>query len=509
MGVGQESALSPILSALYLSLLLHILEKCLKSLNIPGSLISFVNDGLFILQNKSIAISNAQLFCSYNVLLGLLKKFGLSIEHSKTEMFYFNRSHRMFNPPPLDLSPLGRPVLYPKSSWKYLEFIFNWKLTFHQHIDFYSNKAISTIKCMKILGNSTWGIKPTQKWLLYRCCILPIALYGFQLWFYNRAPLLYSLKILGKMQRRATIWILGIFRTSPTSGIKAIAGLIPIKFHLHKLASRSQLHSATLPKNYLIKTLIEDTLNTYSKLPLHSINSLTDRQKSSINDHLVDLYNKLYGILPSFSPLDPELIPGSRVIDTFQDQFSFNLSNKAKNDIARAQQLNDMTIVSSLSSHTALVVFDASIKHDIATSVSHIHMWDKPLIKTVHHVVFVTSTEAELFTIRCSLNQACNKEKISKIIVITNSIHMAKKIFDTKSHPYQIHTTAILKELRQFFSKCQENHIEFWKCPSHLKWNLHCSTNKDSKAFKPVLVLSSKISWDFCKKIDSDNYINL
>ena len=136
-------------------------------------------------------------------------------------------------------------------------------------------------------------------------------------------------------------------------------------------------------------------------------------------------------------------------------------------------------------------------------------MRDKPLIKTVHHVVFVTSTKAELFTIRCSLNQACNKEKISKIIVITNSIHMAKKIFDTKSHPYQIYTTTILKELRQFFSKCQENHIEFWECPSHLKWNLHCSTNKDSKAFKLVLVLSSKISWDFCKKIDSDNYINL
>jgi len=176
------------------------------------------------------------------------------------------------------------------------------------------------------------------------------------------------------MQRRAAIWILGTFRTSPTSGIEAIAGLIPIKFHLHKLTSRSQLHSAALPKNHLIKTLIEDALNTYSKPPLHSINSLTDRQKSSIKDHLVDSYNKLHGILPSFSPLDPELTPGFRVTDTFQDQFLFNLSNKAKNDTARSQQLNDMTIVSSLSSHTALIVSDASIKHDIATSVSHIHM---------------------------------------------------------------------------------------------------------------------------------------
>jgi len=65
--VGQESALSPILSTLYLSPLLYILEKHLNSLNIPVSLIFFVNDGLFISQNKSITISNTQLFCSYNV----------------------------------------------------------------------------------------------------------------------------------------------------------------------------------------------------------------------------------------------------------------------------------------------------------------------------------------------------------------------------------------------------------------------------------------------------------
>ena len=116
MGVGQGSALSPILSMLYLSPLLYILEKHLKSLNIPVSLISFIDDSLFILQNKSIDISNVQLFCSYNVLLGLLKKFGLSIKHSKTEMFHFNRSHGTFNPPPLDLLPLGGPVLYLKSS---------------------------------------------------------------------------------------------------------------------------------------------------------------------------------------------------------------------------------------------------------------------------------------------------------------------------------------------------------------------------------------------------------
>ena len=155
VGVGQGSALSPILSTLYLSPLLYILEKHLKILNIPVSLISFVDDGLFISQNKSIDVLNSQLFCSYNILSGLLNKFGLNIEHSKTETFHFNRSHGTFNPPLLDHSLLGGSILRPKNSWKYLGFIFNQKLIFHQHINFYSNKAISTVKCMKLLRNST------------------------------------------------------------------------------------------------------------------------------------------------------------------------------------------------------------------------------------------------------------------------------------------------------------------------------------------------------------------
>ena len=314
------------------------------------------------------------------------------------------------------------------------------------------------------------------------------------------------MKILGKMQRRTAIWILGVFRTSPTEGLKAIVGLIPIKLHLHKLASRSQLCSATLPKNHIIKTLIED----FPTKPFpHSINTLTDRQKNSVKGHLIDSYNKLHRIFPSFSPLDSELNPGSRIINIFQDQFAFNLANKAKTDSECSQQLDNMTISSSISPYTAIIVTDASIKNNIATLVLHIYIRDKPLIKTVHHAAYVTSTEAELFAIKCGLNQACNKEDISKIIVITDSIHAAKKIFDTKSHPYQIHATAILKELRQFFSKGQGNHIEFWECPSRLKWNLHKSTDRDSKEFNPIPVLPSKISWDFCKKDNSDNCINL
>ena len=111
MGVGQGSALSFILSALYLLLFLYILEKHLKNLKIPVSFISFVDDRLIIAQNKLIDILNSQLFCSYNVLSILLDKFRLNIEHSKTDTFHFNRSHGLFNPPSLNLSAIGGPIL--------------------------------------------------------------------------------------------------------------------------------------------------------------------------------------------------------------------------------------------------------------------------------------------------------------------------------------------------------------------------------------------------------------
>ena len=99
---------------------------------------------------------------------------------------------------------------------------------------------------------------------------------------------------------------------------------------------------------------------------------------------------------------------------------------------------------SSSSPHMAIVVTDASIKNNIATLVLHIHICDHSLIKMVHHTAFITSTEAELFAMRCSISQACSKENISKIIIITGSIHAAKKIFDDKTHLYQIHITVIL-----------------------------------------------------------------
>ena len=63
-----------------------------------------------------------------------------------------------------------------------------------------------------------------------------------------------------------------------------------------------------------------------------------------------------------------------------------------------------MVLEVSLSSFTAIIILDASIKNDIAISISHMHIANHLLIKMLYYAVFIMTTEAELFAIRCGIN---------------------------------------------------------------------------------------------------------
>jgi len=66
----------------------------------------------------------------------------------------------------------------------------------------------------------------------------------------------------------------------------------------------------------------------------------------------------------------------------------------------------------------------------------------------------------------------------------------------------------IIKDLRTFFNNHWDNSIEFWDCPSNIKWYLHALVDKETKKFDLILLYPSKSSWDFNKKEECDNIIN-
>ena len=181
--------------------------------------------------------------------------FGLVMEHDKSKIFHFSRTHNDLNPE-LDLLAINAPTLKPKTYWRYLGFYFDQCLFFKEHVWYYSTKALFTVKAMSMLGNLTRGLLPLQKHLLYCSYVVPIATYGFRLWFFARALTKAQISLLAAMQHKAALWILSTFCTSPTDRIEALAGLIPIQLYLKKLVKWSCLWTATLPSQHVLISLL-------------------------------------------------------------------------------------------------------------------------------------------------------------------------------------------------------------------------------------------------------------
>ncbi|RXW12783.1 hypothetical protein EST38_g13070 [Candolleomyces aberdarensis] len=190
-----------------------------------------------IMQSPEIATNCVMLRHAYGIVFDLFTGFSLALEHDKTELFHLTGFDRSLD---LGYAPYtGDNPLKPKTFWRYLGFYVDRKLTFKEHVRYYTTKALTAVMAMRMLGNSTRGLSLRNKRIPYRACVVPIATYGHRLWYYEGAKVKGALKSLNSMQRKAALWITGAFRTSPTGGVGSLAGLPPISLHIQKLSLRA------------------------------------------------------------------------------------------------------------------------------------------------------------------------------------------------------------------------------------------------------------------------------
>ena len=307
------------------------------------------------------------------------------------------------------------------------------------------------------------------------------------------------------------IWILGVFQTSSSFSIKTIAGFIPIYLYLCKLSGRAQLRAHSLLYNHILHLLLKLRLSLCNDSYCFLLDSLFSYQQKMIKGPIIDMDNRFNEIFPAFDLYNKEFSPSSWIIDIFPSWFSFHPFNKysENNLISWSCQLDDLMIVSSLDPSYTLVVTDTSVKNNITTSIAHIHVHNKPVIKILHHTVNIITTEAELFAIRCGINQAISISGISKIIVITDSLHATWRIFDSSLSLFQIHSVSISNELRRFFLQNLNTSIKFWKCSSHCNWSLYKAVDKKSKQFHSIPYYPCKSSWDFSKKSKCNDILSI
>ena len=217
--------------------------------------------------------------------------------------------------------------------------------------------------------------------------------------------------------------------------------------------------------------MLESRFSSNHKLYYLLIEKLTPKQRLKIKDPIIDSNNRLNGIFDFFNPFNNKFLPGNRLINLFSSCFSFYLLDRKSTRTRKIYlcKLNEIIFNASDNPKAVIVILDASIKNNVAMSIAHIYVHNSPIVKTIHHAINITSTKAELFAIRCGLNQASHLANIEYIVVITDSIHVVKKIFGLFTHPYQIQTSAIFKEIREFFKRNHHNSLEFWDCPSQDK----------------------------------------
>jgi len=83
--------------------------------------------------------------------------------------------------------------------------------------------------------------------------------------------------------------------------------------------------------------------------------------------------------------LNLEFHPGSRLIDIFSSHISFHNTDHSFNKTkAYCMKLDEITLELSSDSKSVVIITDASVKNNVAFSISYVHSFNDPLKKTLH-----------------------------------------------------------------------------------------------------------------------------
>ena len=248
VGVPQGLPLSPVLSIIYTSGLLHLMKDWNNS-----SLGMYVDDGTLFACADEWADVDKLLQARYTVCEDWLCRLGLSIEPDKTELIYFQKPGVVQTLPTLSQLILPNPalntyyVVKPVEVIRYLGFFIQRRLRWDAHVKIMCNRAMASAKAMQLLGNTIRGLDMANWCIVLNTVCLPILSYRLQLWLVpgGSNKLIQMLQVVyNKMVRM----VAGAFRTAPCEALCHLTRMLPMKQYAEKLTYTSALCLYRLPR---------------------------------------------------------------------------------------------------------------------------------------------------------------------------------------------------------------------------------------------------------------------
>jgi hypothetical protein len=253
VGTPQGSPISPVLSIIYTSPLLHKMREWTKS-----SLGMYIDDGVVFACGRTWDEIESTMRLGYTTCTEWLTRAGLNVEPDKTELLFFKRSRERSEPPRYIHLPLPAAQTYYRVQatpiLRYLGFFFDTKLNWKHHVEVACNRARASIKALQLLGNSVRGLHHAKWRLAYKAICLPVLTYGCQLWFTGKQVGL--VKMLQTVQNEAVKIISGSFRTAPRDALHHLLTILPMDLRLNMLVQNTALRLYKVPRDsQLLKRL--------------------------------------------------------------------------------------------------------------------------------------------------------------------------------------------------------------------------------------------------------------
>ncbi|KAF8730031.1 hypothetical protein AX14_005795 [Amanita brunnescens Koide BX004] len=471
LGTPQGDCLSPILSALYISVAIRRVFPETMPLATTRCLF-YVDDGVIITASPSLQTNIAILRVYLLLLLQALSDIGLQVEGSKTELIHFfafelTAAHRLAvsHQPHLDFTwQMVHYDISPAERWRYLGFYFTPTLDFSFHVQFYTNKAFSTIRACAMLGNSVRGIGPRQRAHAYQACVLSVLTYGLPLWYTMwGAGVIRLVKRMECVHSYALGWIVGAFRTSPIGSREIIAGIPPLKIILNMRLQGMTARLLSLGEHHALYQAW-----TLRWLP-HAILRIPPRRRARhlpTDNPLARL--SAPEVREQFFPHHYIARPGERVSDLYPHRLFFDLSAPKKSSKFFDGWVHDLkTKIRSLVADGRSLIFSdgaywtKSSRAAYAFSAFHNSAWHD----TSGWCPAGSSFDVELAALEEAIQWVvvC---KISNPIFFIDNKAVLLSFLDLNTHSSQMASIRINLLLHDYLSQTDST-ISFGYCPSH------------------------------------------